>query len=144
MKRVTNHLAENVAHLVYNGQTTRAELAEQLGVTVQAVGKLIRGESKGLKPLNLVNAARHLGYSVEDLVCRDLKREAPATATSADTPLAFGDSMLAWIQAQPNYYKPAEKGEIRAALDQLQVDISQGSRTALKAARLVNLLYAEV
>jgi len=139
MRSTQNHLGANVAYLVETGKATRAELAAQLGISVQAVGKLIRGETGGFKPLNLVNAAKFLGFTVEDLVCRDLRRDKKASAKLTTSEI----SVLDWLKTLPTEYKPAEKGEIRSALDQLQMDMQDGGRTAVKAARIVNLLYAE-
>src|SRR5690349_3157728 len=68
-------LGDNVAYLVAIGVCTRATLAAAMGVSVQAVGQLIRGETKELKPSNLAKAARHVGLSSDDLITRNLRRE---------------------------------------------------------------------
>lgn len=63
-------LGKNVGHLIERGLASRKDLADAMGISTQAVGQLIAGQTKGLKPLNLINAARRLGVSVEDLVTR--------------------------------------------------------------------------
>lgn len=66
-------LRQNVAHLVdVVGVATRAEIAAAAKVSEQAIGQLIRGESKSLKPLNLVRIARRLSVPVDDLVEKPL------------------------------------------------------------------------
>lgn len=74
MKIEPLQLSRNVAFLVDEERVcTRADLAKAMDTSVAAVGQLIRGETKGLKPTNLVNASRRLGVSVEDLVTREIK-----------------------------------------------------------------------
>jgi DNA-binding Xre family transcriptional regulator len=69
-------LGQNVAFLVdVQKVMKRGELAEKIGVSEANIGQLIRNENKGLRPLNLVRAARALNYSVEDLVCVDLRSQ---------------------------------------------------------------------
>lgn len=69
-------LGQNVAYLVdVQKVMKRGELADKIGVSEANIGQLIRNENKGLRPLNLVRAARALNYSVEDLVCVDLRSQ---------------------------------------------------------------------
>lgn len=58
---------------------TRAELAEALGMSPQNIGQLIRGENKGMKPLNLVKAAKRVGLTVEQLITQDVREALPMT-----------------------------------------------------------------
>lgn len=51
----------------------REALAAAMQVSTQAVGQLIRGETKTLKPINLVRAAKRIGVTVEQLVVEDLR-----------------------------------------------------------------------
>lgn len=68
-------LGENVAYLVAIKVATRASFAGAMGISVQAVGMLIRGETKELKPSNVAKAARHVGLTSDDLITRNLRRE---------------------------------------------------------------------
>lgn len=141
MRATTDFLATNVEYLLSKGNADIQTLADALGVSRQAVSSLISGKSKGLKPLNLVNAARFLGYSVEDLVCRDLRKP---SAPEPQLGTRSAAELITWLLKLPAHYKPAEKGEIRAALERLSVDMQGNGRSAVKAARMVNLLYADV
>lgn len=67
-------LGQNIGLLVDELKIcTRAELANALGITKEAVGQLIRGQTKGFKPINLVAAARFLRMDTEELVTVELR-----------------------------------------------------------------------
>lgn len=68
-------LGANIAYLVAIKAATRASFAGAMGISVQAVGQLIRGETKELKPSNVAKAAKHVGLSSDDLITRDLRRD---------------------------------------------------------------------
>lgn len=74
MKGNDLRLGRNLARLVSLKLTSRADLAAAMGISVQAVGQLIRGETKGLKPNNLVRASACVKLSERDLVETDLER----------------------------------------------------------------------
>jgi phage repressor protein C with HTH and peptisase S24 domain len=86
-------LGDNIAYLVAIKVASRGSLAEAMGTSVQAVGQLIRGETKELKPSNLAKAARHVGLTSDDLITRNLRLEQwhpdnhlRATGTREDAP----------------------------------------------------------
>lgn len=68
-------LGDNIAYLVAIKAATRASFAGAMDISVQAVGQLIRGETKELKPSNLAKAAKHVGLTSDDLISRNLRRE---------------------------------------------------------------------
>lgn len=70
-----SRVGDNIAYLVAIKAATRAALAEAMDVSVQAIGQLIRGETKELKPSNVARAAKYLGLTSDDLILRDLRRE---------------------------------------------------------------------
>lgn len=99
-------LGKNVAYLVDDLKiASRADLADAMGVSVSAVGQIIRNESKGLKPLNLVKAAKRLGVGIEDLVIEDLRSKpellgrALTKGPSISEPgVHYGDSVTVRVQ----------------------------------------------
>jgi phage repressor protein C with HTH and peptisase S24 domain len=68
-------LGDNIAYLVAIKAASRASFADAMGISVQAVGQLIRGETKELKPSNVAKAAKHVGLTSDDLIIRNLRRE---------------------------------------------------------------------
>lgn len=67
-------LGQNVAHLVKTLNVCEVkDLAAAIGITPAAIGQLMSGQTKGLKPLNLVKAARFFGVPAELLVTTDFQ-----------------------------------------------------------------------
>lgn len=99
MKDNVRLLGLNLAYLVAIKATTRAALADAMGISTQAVGQVIRGDTKELKPSNLVKAAKLVGLSSDDLVTRDLRRENwhPATHLRVAEPGAKYDVPLLYL-----------------------------------------------
>lgn len=82
----SDRLQDNIAYLDESEQLNRKAFADAIGISVQAVGQLIRGESKGLKPLNLMAAAEFLNITMEQLVTlrmRDQKFILPGQTSNA-------------------------------------------------------------
>ena len=70
-------LGQNVGYLVDQQKVcSRLDLANALGVSEQAIGQLITGKTKGLKPLHLIAASDKLGVSARDIVMHDLRATA--------------------------------------------------------------------
>lgn len=67
-------LGQNVSHLVKTLNLCEVkDLAAAIGITTAAIGQLMSGQTKGLKPINLVKAARFFGVPAELLVTVDFR-----------------------------------------------------------------------
>lgn len=145
-------LRQNLAHLVEIGRTSRAALAKASGTSVQNIGMLIRGDTRGgMQPLTLVRCAQAVGLSVEDLVTRDLRNTAldgiremnahygPAGKTETISELELErlqDSiqvMLEQMVASRRLPNPAKFA--RACLLMYEISRQNGSKNATNSAR---------
>jgi transcriptional regulator with XRE-family HTH domain len=59
-KKTTTSFGERLDAAIVHSKKTRAELAAKLGVSVQAIGQVVNGDSKTMSAENTVRAARAL------------------------------------------------------------------------------------
>ena len=97
-----DHLQDNIAYLDETGQLNRKAFADAVGISVQAVGQLIRGESKGLKPYNLMAAAEFLNISMRDFVSIPMRDQ--------QFKLTHRDAHALGVREDTSYYSNAADG----------------------------------